>query len=192
MENVINVSNFMTQIISLKGCKIASITTRTSVDIPKKYEVGGKVTKVTTKRIQVNLDYVKATNNRLIKEGKEPTFTAKPLPWGEWFVTKKIITHKGKCYLRMYDLKGAKHKTKYFVNGQPANENQITTIKEYEDSKHKPSNTQGLSQENEVRPTNVAEENILAFKCGKIQYNKQEEISVSVAQKSQVRTYLFR
>jgi hypothetical protein len=181
MNNVIKVSNFMTQTINLKGCKIASITTRTSVAVPKYYMIGGEVTKVTTKGVLVNLDYVKATNNRLKKEGKEPTFKAKPLPWGEWLAPKKIITHNGKCYLRMYEFKGAKHKTMYFVNGQPANECQLTAIKEYENSKHKPSNTQGLTRENEVRHTNVAEENILAFKCGEIQYNKREVISVSVA-----------
>lgn len=181
MNEVIKVSNFMTQIINLKGCKIVSITTRTSVAVPKYYMIGGEVTKVTTKGVLVNLDYVKATNNRLIKEGKEPTFKAKPLPWGEWLVPKKIIAHNGKCYLRMYEFKGAKHETEYFVNGKPATEHQIATIKEYERSKHKPSNTQGLTRENEVRPTNVAEENILAFKCGKIRYNKQEVFSVSVA-----------
>ena len=181
MNNVIKVSNFMTQIINLKGCKIASITTRTSVAVPKKYMVGGEVTKVTTKEVQINYDYEDAVNNRLKKEGKAPTFSAKSLPWGEWLIPNKIITHNGKCYLRMYEFKGAKHETKYFVNGQPANEYQLIAIKEYENSKRKPSTTQGLTQENEVRPTNVAEENILAFKCGEIQYNKQEEISVSVA-----------
>lgn len=165
----------MTQIAALSGCKFASITTLTSVKIPKTFMVGGEVTKQTTKQVQINYSYENAVNNRLIKEGKAPTFTANSLPWGEWLIPNKIIAHNGKCYLRLYEYKGAKHETKYFVNGKEPNEYQIIAIKEYEQSKRKPSTTQGLTQENEVIPTCVAEENILAFSCGDIQYQKAEK-----------------
>jgi hypothetical protein len=69
----------------------------------------------------------------------------------------------------------------YFVNGKPATEDELAIIKEYEKSTNKSSNTQGLSEEHEVRPLVVAEENIVALKCGEIDYHRALDTKFSYA-----------
>ena len=184
MEKINNfaVSSLMTMVMNLVGCVFAHITTETTVKIPKKYGISGVVTKVVSKIVQLNFSYENAVNNRLAREGKDKDFEAQKLPWGEWFVANKIIAHKGKFYLRYYDINNGNVLNKaYFVNGRPATEDELAIIKEYEKATHKPSNTQGLSEENEVRPLVVAEENIIALKCGEIDYHRALDTKFSYA-----------
>ena len=176
------VSSLMTMVMNIIGCVFAHITTETTVKIPKKYGISGVVTKVVSKIVQLNFSYENAVNNRLAREGKDKDFEAQKLPWGEWFVANKIIAHKGKFYLRYYDINNGNVLNKaYFVNGRPATEDELAIIKEYEKATHKPSNTQGLSEENEVRPLVVAEENIIALKCGEIDYHRALDTKFSYA-----------
>jgi hypothetical protein len=176
------VSSLMTMVMNLIGCVFAHITTETTVKIPKKYGISGVVTKVVSKIVQLNFSYENAVNNRLAREGKDKDFEAQKLPWGEWFVANKIIAHKGKFYLRYYDINNGNVLNKaYFVNGKPATEDELAIIKEYEKSTNKSSNTQGLSEEHEVRPLVVAEENIVALKCGEIDYHRALDTKFSYA-----------
>ena len=103
------------------------------------------------------------------------------MPWGEWFVANKIIAHKGKFYLRYYDYNNNVLNKAYFVDGMPATDEQLAIIKEYEKASNKPSNTQGLSEEHEVKPLVVAEENIIALKCGEIDYHRALDTKFSYA-----------
>lgn len=176
------VSSLMTMVMNLIGCVFAHITTETTVKIPKKYGISGVVTKVVSKIVQLNYSYENAVNNRLEREGKDRDFEAQKLPWGEWFVANKIIAHKGKFYLRYYDINNGNVLNKaYFVDGRPATDEQLAIIKEYEKATHKPSNTQGLSEENEVKPLVVAEENIISLKCGEIDYHRALDTKFSYA-----------
>ena len=176
------VSSLMTMVMNLIGCVFAHITTETTVKIPKKYGISGVVTKVVSKIVQLNFSYENAVNNRLAREGKDKDFEAQKLPWGEWFVANKIIAHKGKFYLRYYDINNGNVLNKaYFVDGMPATDEQLAIIKEYEKATHKPSNTQDLSEENEVKPLVVAEENIIALKCGEIDYHRALDTKFSYA-----------
>lgn len=175
------VSSLMTMVMNIIGCVFAHITTETTVKIPKKYGLCGVVTKVVSKVVQLNYSYENAVNNRLEREGKDRDFEAQSLPWGEWFVANKIIAHKGKFYLRYYDYNNNVLNKAYFVDGRPATDEQLAIIKEYEKATHKPSNTQGLSEENEVKPLVVAEENIIALKCGEIDYHRALDTKFSYA-----------
>lgn len=49
---------------------------------------------------QVGADYGAAVNRKLAKEGEDSSFQAEPLPWGEWEVPNKVISHKGQRYIR--------------------------------------------------------------------------------------------
>ena len=130
--------------------------------------------------VQLNYNYERAVNNRLQKEGKEPNFTAQSLPWGEWLLPNKIIVHKGSAYLRMYDFKGGVKSKSYYIDGNLATTEEIKVIKEYEESKNKPSNTQqGL--ENEVKPTVVNLDSLISLKCDIIDYNRDESKKENVA-----------
>ena len=183
MEKINNfaVSSLMTMVMNLIGCVFAHITTETTVKIPKKYGLCGVVTKVVSKVVQLNYSYENAVNNRLEREGKDRDFEAQSLPWGEWFVANKIIAHKGKFYLRYYDYNNNVLNKAYFVDGMPATDEQLAIIKEYEKASNKPSNTQGLSEEHEVKPLVVAEENIIALKCGEIDYHRALDTKFSYA-----------
>lgn len=175
------VSTLMTMVMNLIGCVFAHITTETIVKIPKKYGISGVVTKVVSKVVQLNYSYENAVNNRLEREGKDRDFEAQKLPWGEWFVANKIIAHKGKFYLRYYDYNNNVLNKVYFVDGRPATADELATIKEYEKASNKPSNTQGLSEEHEVKPLVVAEENIISLKCGEIDYHRALDTKFSYA-----------
>lgn len=183
MEKINNfaVSSLMTMVMNLIGCVFAHITTETTVKIPKKYGLCGVVTKVVSKVVQLNYSYENAVNNRLEREGKDRDFEAQKLPWGEWFVANKIIAHKGKFYLRYYDYNNNVLNKVYFVDGRPATADELATIKEYEKASNKPSNTQGLSEEHEVKPLVVAEENIISLKCGEIDYHRALDTKFSYA-----------
>lgn len=183
MEKINNfaVSSLMTMVMNLIGCVFAHITTETIVKIPKKYGLCGVVTKVVSKVVQLNYSYENAVNNRLEREGKDRDFEAQKLPWGEWFVANKIISHKGKFYLRYYDYNNNVLNKAYFVDGRPATADELAIIKEYEKASNKPSNTQGLSEEHEVKPLVVAEENIIALKCGEIDYHRALDTKFSYA-----------
>lgn len=183
MEKINNfaVSSLMTMVMNLIGCVFAHITTETTVKIPKKYGINGVVTKVVSKVVQLNYSYENAVNNRLEREGKDRDFEAQKLPWGEWFVANKIIAHKGKFYLRYYDYNNNVLNKAYFVDGRPATADELATIKEYEKASNKPSNTQGLSEEHEVKPLVVAEENIISLKCGEIDYHRALDTKFSYA-----------
>jgi hypothetical protein len=175
-----NTKNLILSIAQMQGCKFAHVVTETSVKIPKKYGIVGEVTKVTDKMVQLNYNYERAVNNRLQKEGKEPNFTAQSLPWGEWLLPNKIIVHKGSAYLRMYDFKGGVKSKSYYIDGKLATAEEIKVIKEFEESKNKPSNTQqGL--ENEVKPTVVNLDSLISLKCDIIDYNRDESKKENVA-----------
>ena len=174
------VKNFVVAITKISGCKIATITTKTIVKVPKKYGLSGEVTKITHKQVQVGYSYQNAVNNRLEREGKDADFVSEPLPWGEWLIPNKLITHKGSIYFRLYDFKGAQNDKMYFVSGNKATEEEVNTIKDYENSKSS-SSRQGLTTENEVRPTAVNIDNVLTFKCGDVNYIKNADESFATS-----------
>ena len=126
-----------------KGCPISSV---------KKHSVGG---------YQLNYDYSSAVNNRLRKEGKTADFESEPLAWGTWVVFRKFITHKGKLYLRYYEVKGKYPKTELLINGRPATDAEKEILKTYAYAEKKASPSQGgLSESEKVHPYVVALENL--------------------------------
>jgi len=132
---------------------------------------GAEVTKVVKANIQLNYDYESAVNRRLEKQGDNGNFTAQSLPYGQWLIPNKVITHNGKLYLRAYQVSGARVETTYFINGAVATNEQRTLLNEHFAQKNNNSNTQesvGLV-ENQVKPFNVAFENIIALRCGNCQ-----------------------
>jgi hypothetical protein len=153
----------------IKGCKIATISTKTTIKLPKKYGIDGVVTKVASNmQVQLNYNYENAVNNRLERQGDTRIFTTQELPWGKWVKGQenKLIEHKGELYLRIYLMKNTKSDKAYFVNGVAATQEQVATIQMYERSKYTQSGTQaevGLT-ENQVMPKNVKLSGILVLK----------------------------
>lgn len=108
-------------------------------------------------------DYQSKVNEALVAEGKEAEFKAESLPWGEWETPNKIIAHNGKKYIRCYQQDDATTEVEYIVDGQPATDEDIKTIKQFEQHKSGGSNKQseaGLEQPKQVKPQNVCVDNI--------------------------------
>ena len=180
--NELNLSKMNAKIFSIvtnanKG-SFASVKTLTKVNIPQKLGLGTDVTKYTDKVVKVGANYESSVNLHRKAEGVENDFKAEKLPWGEWLVVDRVITHKGKTYYRVYDFEGNINEVVYYVNGEVANEEQLAVINAYLASK---THTSRQGVENEVRPTNIEESNIIYIKCG-AEYTKQvESTKVAVA-----------
>lgn len=55
----------------------------------------------------VGADYERAVNRESSRqENSVPNFQAESLPWGEWLIPNKVITHKGEFYLRTQSTPG--------------------------------------------------------------------------------------
>ena len=86
-------SNQLVSLLTNKlGTLIIGLKTITSPEVKK----GGPsdLLKVSTGKIILGASY----QNAVRAQGGEG-FESAPLPWGEWLVTRKIITHKGELYL---------------------------------------------------------------------------------------------
>lgn len=158
---------------SVSGCQFGSIEYISEGGIPKKV-INGVVTKLVKAQIQFNYSYENAVNNRLEKQGNEGSFEADKLPWGEWLIPNKIITHKGSLYVRYYDYVGANKDSNWFVNGTPATDEELDKIFTYLRSKDNSSKKQaefGLI-DNQVKPKVVKAENIISMRVGGTTYRK--------------------
>lgn len=148
---------FMEFVRNLKGCQFINVMALTEADMYlKNNPFRGRVQKFTITPMQVGYDYEKAVNNRLAREGKEPTFSADKLPWGVWVegLYNKVISHKDMLYLRTYCVRNAKPRTFYLLDGHLVDANEMANIAQY----LKPSTTStkqsdaGLSEEFHVKP----------------------------------------
>lgn len=125
-------SQFAAYLGNLKGCQFISIWTLTEPEMYKKENpYWGRVQKVSAAQMQFNFSYENAVNNRLIKGGCEGNFEAESLPWGEWQIPNKVITHKGTLYLRTYNVKGVKPRTFYFLDGHLASQEQYAEFSKH-------------------------------------------------------------
>lgn len=156
-------AKIFTIVVNANKGSFASLKTLTKVNIPQKLGLGKNVIKYTEKVVQIGANYQSAVNRHYDNEGIDGTFTAEKLPWGEWLVVDKVISHKGKTYYRFYDIDGGVKVQTYFVDGIQATQEQIEVIKAYQSAKGKSSRQEC---EKKVRPTNVEESNILYLSCG--------------------------
>lgn len=170
---------FIKSLESVKGCTFCNIAYKTDVKAPK-YLGLGKVEKYVVVNGQFNYDYETAINNRLEKSGKERNFDGQKLPWGSWLYPNKVIENKGKFYLRFYCVKGQRPNVTYYVNDRPATDNEVATIKAWQDTLAKGSATQAASglTENQVEPRNIEVVKIDEFKGGGIHY--QQRVAVAI------------
>lgn len=171
--------NFIHSLKDFKGCSFCGITYRSDIKAPK-YLGLGKVTEMVTLNCQFNYDYEGAINNRLEKEGKPRTFTADSLPFGSWLYRNKVIQYGNEFYVRIYCVKGQHPDTTFFVNGRPATDAEVATIKAWQATLSKNSAKQSASglTDNQVKPRTINVKNIIAFKCGAIDYHERVAVAV--------------
>jgi hypothetical protein len=92
MNNTISSTELISLLSEKLGALIVGLKIITSPEVKK----GGPsdLLKVSTGRIVVGASY----QNAVRMQGGDG-FVSAPLPWGQWFVSKKIIEHKGELYL---------------------------------------------------------------------------------------------
>jgi len=104
-------------LMQIKGATPATFLAITEVKMNKTnnpfYE---RVSKKQKSNVFINFDYAGAVNRKLLKEGKEPEFVAKPRKWGEKLPGTPLIFHKGEYYLEARFLNNDP-KVEYLVDG---------------------------------------------------------------------------
>lgn len=163
------------------GASFVTITTLTEPKMRKTNNpLFGRVLKFAVRNCQFGYDYEKAVNNRLEKEGKERSFSANKLPWGEWAVFNKIIAHKGNLYGRFYVAKNCVVKSAYIVDGRLATAEEVAIIKTFETERTESArqSESGLF-ENQVKPYDVRLDHILRITSDKmcLTDSKYEELA---------------
>lgn len=163
---------------NVHAATFAAIVYEGSEKCPKKLGIIGEVTKLSDGNVQLFYSYENAVNNRLERQGDERTFEAQSLPWGEWLVPNKFISHKGGLYLRAYTYDGGVIKSSYFVNGQPATKQEDAIIREWKSAKDNGSNTQAAAglTENQCKPFSVNALNIISLRSGVCNYDRESTI----------------
>lgn len=171
--------NFIKSLESIKSCTFCGITYRSDVKAPKKLGLG-QVSKVVELNAQFNFSYETAVNNRLEKSGNARSFSADSLPFGSWLYRNKVIQYGNEFYVRIYCVKGQHPNTTFFVNGRPATDAEVATIKAWQATLSKGSAKQTASglTDNQVEPRTINVKNIIAFKCGAIDYHEKVAIAV--------------
>ena len=177
-KNAISVSELVTIVSNVKCCQFCQLSYGTPIEAMNKKLIGGKgnrfyghVSSITSMSgVQINANYENAVNNRLPKgDGNGEKFVAESLPWGEWLVPNKVITHKGKYYIRLYVTKSVKKETSFYFDGERTDENIKDEIRE-----SKPSNRQaevGIEVEDMVKPFTICADNISSITLSGVTYN---------------------
>jgi hypothetical protein len=170
--------NLFSLVKGIRGCQFANLIYIAEGGIPQ-YVLGkGKVvTKLVRTDVQINFEYENAVNNRLEKQGDERIFEAESLPWGEWEIVNKVITHKGNRYLRYYVPANADIKSVWFVDGKVATAEEFGKIIAYLQSKNKTSKRQadaGLV-ENQVVAKAIKFSNILRLAVDGTEWERECE-----------------
>ena len=124
--------------------------------------------------------YEQRVNEALAENNIEGEFKAKELPWGKWLSKEAmgaVISHTkdgvDKLYMRCYVKDNGVKSTEYYVNGKPATQSEVDTIKEFTPSRTKDSSTQsevGLEKGKQVIPNAVDFDNIVTITIEGVTY----------------------
>ena len=131
------------------------------------------VTKRVVDTFGFGLNYTDEVNKELKSNGAEANYQAGEVSWAETIVPNKVIKHKGtgKYYIKIFRSSIANHPVvertvEYFVDGEPATDEQMRIIEEFEvktDGNVKKQETAGLSNENQVKMQTIAFDNIISI-----------------------------
>ena len=117
---------------TIKGCEFVVADTTTDVKMNKTNNpYYNRVTKKVVAEYMFNAEYESSVNRRLNKEGLDNKFKSEGLKYGEWVHYKKVLTHKGELYLRLYPLKDKVFEKEYYIDNRLATPEEIAIIKEF-------------------------------------------------------------
>ena len=160
-----------TVIMGIHGGQLVSVEYKNNVETCNKKLQGGnknpyygrvEVVKFVTS-LQVGNDYESNVSRRAGVE-----FEAEALPWGTWYAYKRIITHDGKHYVRLYETKNTKTHHLFFLDGKEVKDGDLKKSILAAFRKKGASKRQlavGLSPEEQVKPLNIKYGNLLKLKA---------------------------
>lgn len=159
----INANQLEKMLTEIKGASFLQLVYRGTQKMRKTGNPFSEIIKRTSLNVSFFGSYQNAVNNRLKKAGLEADFTANPLPWGEWVIANKIITHKGLKYVRFYLHKNSNPKTEYYFEGDQLTGERLEEAKFFfqEHSESARQAEAGLESEDQCKPFSINIENIL-------------------------------
>lgn len=111
MQNFITYSKLVALLQGNVGAMPVGIVATTDAKARKTNNPHGVITKTVRAVGFCGADYETSVQTQTLRAGvKTPDFVADSLPWGEWLVPNKIISHKGKLYLRTQTTEGMRRK----------------------------------------------------------------------------------
>jgi len=93
-------------IANTKGSAIVGIVALTDAKARKTNNPFGTIFKQIRTVAFVGADYENSVNREIGRQDANGTFQAEALPWGQWEIQNKIISHKGELYLRTQSTPG--------------------------------------------------------------------------------------
>ena len=132
MSNKMSSVELVKFLSTIKGCEFVVADTTTNVRMNKTNNpYYNRVTKKVSAEYMFNAEYESAVNRRLKKEGFDNNFKSEGLKYGEWVEYKKVLTHKGELYIRLYPLKNKVFEQKYYIDNRLATPEEVATLKEF-------------------------------------------------------------
>ena len=138
------------------------------------------VTKKVIDTFGFGLNYTDEVNRGLKSAGADANYQAGEVSWAETVVPNKVIKHKttGKYYIKIFNSYIAgkpmvERTVEYFVDGQPATDEQMKTIKEFEiktDGNIKKQEIAGLSNAEQVKMQTINFDNIISIVVDDVMY----------------------
>ena len=138
------------------------------------------VTKKVIDTFGFGLNYTDEVNRGLKSAGADANYQAGEVSWAETVVPNKVIKHKttGKYYIKIFNSYIAgkpmvERTVEYFVDGQPATDEQMKTIKEFEiktDGNIKKQEIAGLSNAEQVKMQTINVDNIISIVVDDVMY----------------------
>ena len=95
-----NANDFINAVKNYNG--FASMTIVKTDVVKKSCPLANVTEQVQYSHVAIGTSYENAVNNRNERINGSRDFVAESLPWGQWEIANKVISHKGNYYLRYY------------------------------------------------------------------------------------------
>ena len=138
------------------------------------------VTKKVIDTFGFGLNYTDEVNKGLKSNGMDANYQAGEVSWAETVIPNKVIKHKttGKYYIKIFNSYIVGHPmvertTEYFVDGEPATDEQMKIIDEFEiktDGNVKKQEDAGLSNPEQVKMQTINFDNIISIVVDNVMY----------------------
>lgn len=138
------------------------------------------VTKKVIDTFGFGLNYTDEVNKGLKSNGMDANYKAGEVSWAETVIPNKVIKHKttGKYYIKIFNSYIVGHPmvertTEYLVDGEPATDEQMKIIDEFEirtDGNVKKQEDAGLSNPEQVKMQTINFDNIISIVVDNVMY----------------------